>query len=78
MEAPEIRESVTSTPTLNPVKEGTNTETLSASSHEIAAREKDEKSGKKSPELVTKLEIENDEQVDMSGMISNIKIDFRF
>lgn len=51
------------------IQEESNLEYLSTSTQDIAPKKKDDKSGKKSPELDLKSEIEIDEQVDMSGKL---------
>lgn len=72
-ETPKAPEPVTSTPVAKPPKEQTNSETLSASTQEITSKKHD-KSGKKSPELESKSELEVEDQIDMSGMFLDINI----
>ncbi|XP_043484744.1 inner centromere protein-like isoform X12 [Leptopilina heterotoma] len=69
-----LSEAVTTTMAKS-TQEESNLENLSTSTQDIAPKKKDDKSGKKSPELDSKSEIEIDEQIDMSAsMIAKIKI----
>ena len=70
-ETPKVPEPVIFAPAVKPVKEETNSEILSTSTQDIPLK-KNDKSGKKSPELESKSELEVDEQVDMSGTFLNI------
>ncbi|XP_033213075.1 MAP7 domain-containing protein 1 isoform X6 [Belonocnema kinseyi] len=73
-ETTKASEPVTSAPVAKTSKEEINSETLSASTHEITSK-KNDKSGKKSPELESKSELEVEDQIDMSAsMIAKIKI----